>query len=86
MSTTQELFRSLEHQVREVSPIGYFAPGDYVCPCIECGRPFIGDKLARRCFPCTHRQSAARLSEQAAELEALRGKLAGVDEKGGELG
>ena len=29
-----------------------YAPGDYECRCVTCGRSFIGDKRACRCFDC----------------------------------
>ena len=32
--------------------IGGYAPGNYVCICGKCGRGFLGDKRAIRCYPC----------------------------------
>lgn len=35
-----------------VYPIGGFAPGNYSCHCVICGKGFIGDKRAVQCEPC----------------------------------
>lgn len=33
-------------------PIGGYAPGNYMCTCIECEETFSGDKRAVHCEPC----------------------------------
>jgi hypothetical protein len=33
-------------------PIGGYAPGDYLCFCVNCENPFKGDKRAVQCEPC----------------------------------
>lgn len=32
--------------------IGGYAPGDYMCRCLICGKEFIGDKRAYECIEC----------------------------------
>lgn len=34
------------------NPIGFFAPGNYLCKCAICGNTFKGDKRAVECEPC----------------------------------
>ena len=31
-----------------------WAPGEYMCNCTKCKRPFIGDKRAWKCAPCAY--------------------------------
>jgi len=33
-------------------PIGGFAPGNYMCVCVTCKKPYYGDKRASQCEPC----------------------------------
>jgi predicted Zn-ribbon and HTH transcriptional regulator len=36
----------------ELYKLARYAPGNYQCRCMTCGRHFDGDKLASRCFDC----------------------------------
>lgn len=64
-------FLSLETQVREVTPIGRFAPGGYCCPCWDCGRTFTGDKLARQCFACAYKSAQADMAKFVEALQLI---------------
>ena len=33
-------------------PLGGYAPGNYLCKCLDCGEQFQGDKRAYQCLPC----------------------------------
>lgn len=46
---------SQHDMLKEISPIGGYADGDYVCLCSDCSRQFTGDKRAQRCLPCVVR-------------------------------
>ena len=69
---------SLTDQVREVSPVCGFAPGEYVCPCLGCGRRFIGDKRSSQCFACAFKTITASLSKAAGVRDALENILIGI--------
>lgn len=38
--------------LREISPLGRYAQGDYICECAKCHRRFVGDKRATQCLVC----------------------------------
>lgn len=63
----------LEQQVREISPIGGFAPGDYLPRCNVCNRQFSGDKRAFHCLPCALKAAPpSREDALQTEVEALK--------------
>lgn len=41
----------------ETYPIGGYAPGNYLCRCVDCRKVFIGDKRAVQCEPCATKTS-----------------------------
>ena len=49
---------SEKDMLKEISPIGRFAQGDYVCECANCDRQFIGDKRATQCLACAMKSIA----------------------------
>lgn len=69
-------------------PIGGYAPGNYQCKCVTCGKNFIGDKRAVECLLCaietitekpTYGQLYAQLfraKERIRELETALRKIA----------
>ena len=42
-------------------PLGGYAPGHYMCQCVNCGEPFDGDKRAVQCLECAVRSAKAAL-------------------------
>lgn len=57
-------------------PIGGFAPGNYMCKCANCGKRFMGDKLAVQCEPCAERASAQPSpTEQEGDDPGLRATI-----------
>lgn len=43
---------SAADMVRKLGRVGGFADGNYICNCLHCQKPFIGDKCASQCLPC----------------------------------
>ena len=56
--------------------IGGYAPGNYTCKCLFCGKEFVGDKRALSCFDCAkaHRDrvDGERLAIEQAAVAAAR--------------
>ena len=52
-------------------PIGGFAPGNYMCVCVTCKKPYYGDKRASQCEPCA--------------IEMVRTKIVKSEEGGFEI-
>ena len=59
--------------------IGGYAPGNYTCKCLFCGKEFVGDKRALSCFDCAkaHRDrvDGERLAIEQAAVAAARAQI-----------
>ena len=53
-------------------PIGAFAPGNYMCTCVQCQVEFMGDKYAKQCEPCAINSINKRNLELTIELRKCR--------------
>lgn len=69
---------TLDQQLREVTPIGRFAPGEYLSPCHDCGRRFMGDKRARQCFACAFKSVTAATESAVAVRDALENLIIAI--------
>lgn len=52
-------------------PVAGFAPGDYICTCQMCERPYMGAKRSWHCEPCAVPLHEKRVADETARIAAL---------------
>ena len=66
-------------------PIGGFAPGDYICRCVTCKKPYYGDKRATQCETCAVEMVGTKITEtKNGGIEIVHDYLPGFIEQFGD--